>query len=97
MRRIERSLVRPRFMNMPCRSTSDPPHQFAHHDRAASAENDHGPRLPHQSVDDLIKLRMGHMTESSSFAALLATCFVETCPSGVVVLSGRRSDHPFRL
>jgi hypothetical protein len=56
-------------MNMPGRSTPDPPHQFAHHDRAATAKNNHGPRLPHQNVDDLVKLRMGHTIESSSFAA----------------------------
>jgi hypothetical protein len=56
-------------MNMPGRATPDPPHQFPQHNRAATAKNQPRPRLPHQSVDDLVKLRMGHTMESSSFAA----------------------------
>jgi hypothetical protein len=69
MRRLERSSVRSRFTNVPCGSSPDPPQQFAQQHSAASAKDDHRPGLPHQSVHELVKLRMGHIHICCEFHA----------------------------
>lgn len=69
MGRMKRSLVRSGFMDVPCGSSPDPPHQFPQHYRAATAKDRPRPGLPHQSVRELVKLRMGHAMKSSNFAA----------------------------
>jgi hypothetical protein len=56
-------------MKVPRGSTSDPAHQFPKQDYANPAKNDHRPRLPHQSVNQLVQMRIGHAKESSIFAA----------------------------
>jgi hypothetical protein len=69
MGHVERFLVRSRFMNIPGGASPDPAQQFAQHHRAHAAKNDHRPGFPHQDVDKLVELRMGHATKSSNFAA----------------------------
>lgn len=71
MRRIERSLVWSGFMDAPCGSPPDPAQQFAHYDRTATAEDRPRPGLPHQSVYELVKLRMGHATRKQQFCCLI--------------------------
>lgn len=71
MRRLERPLVCS-FTNVPCGSPRDPAQQFAQHNRAATAEDDHRPSLPRQSVYELVKLR-GHIHICCEFRANRAT------------------------
>ena len=61
MGRLECSSVRSWRTNVPCGSSRDPAQQFAQHDRAATAKNEHRPGLPGQSVDELVNLRIGHI------------------------------------
>jgi hypothetical protein len=56
-------------MNMPDGSSPEPAQHFAHYDRAATTKDRPRPGLPHQSVDKLVKLRIGHAINSSNFAA----------------------------
>jgi hypothetical protein len=56
-------------MNMPDGSSPDPAQQFPQHNRAATAKDRPRPGFPHQSVHELVELRMGHAIESSKFAA----------------------------
>lgn len=60
MGRVDRSPVRARFVNMPCGSPPDPAQEFTQQDQANPPKNDHRPRFPHQSVDQLVQLRIGH-------------------------------------
>ena len=69
MRHVQRFLVRPRFMNVPGGSSSDPAQQFAQHHHAHAEKNEQRPGLPHQDIGKLVKLRMGHTMKSSNFAA----------------------------
>jgi hypothetical protein len=73
MRRAERSLVRSGFMDVSCGSPADPPHQFAHHDRATTAKDRPRPGFPHQSGHELVKLRIGHGTRKQQFFCLMTT------------------------
>ena len=68
-RRLKRSWVRSRFMKDPCGSSSDPAQQFAQHNPATTAKDDHRPGLPHQSVHELVKLRIGHIHICCEFRA----------------------------
>jgi hypothetical protein len=69
MGRLERFSVRSLFTNVPFGSSSDPAQQFAQHNRAKPAKDDHRPGLPHQSVYELVKLRIGHVHICCEFHA----------------------------
>lgn len=69
MRRLERSLVRSRCMNVPCGSSPDPAQQFAQHNPAKTAKDDQQPGLPHQSVYELVQLQVGHIHICCEFRA----------------------------
>jgi hypothetical protein len=47
-------------MKVPRGSTPDPARQFTKQDDANPAKDDHRPGLPHQSVNQLVQLRIGH-------------------------------------
>jgi hypothetical protein len=90
MRRLERSLVRSRCTNVPCGSSPDPVQQFAQDNPAKTAKDDHRPGLPHQSVDELVKLRIGHIHICCEFRASL---FAKSDSYGI--FSGRRIKPRF--
>jgi|GEM_PF-6482966 hypothetical protein len=69
MRHVERFLVRSRFTKVPGGPSPDPAQQFAQHHRPHAANNEQWPGLPHQGVDKLVKMRVGHAITSSNFAA----------------------------
>ena len=52
-------------MNPPRGAAPQSAQQFPRDDRAAAAKDGHRPRPPHQSVDDLVQLRIRHAAESS--------------------------------
>jgi hypothetical protein len=56
-------------MNVACGSSPDPAQQFAQHNRAKTAKDYHRPGLPHQSVYELVKLRIGHIHTCCEFHA----------------------------
>jgi hypothetical protein len=56
-------------MNVPCRSSPDPAQQFAQHNPAKTAKDHQRPGLPHQSVHELVELRVGHIHTCCEFHA----------------------------
>jgi hypothetical protein len=71
VRRLERFPVRPWFMNMPDGSSPEAAQHFAHYDCAATTKDRPRPRLPHQSIDKLVKLRISHATRKQQFCCLI--------------------------
>jgi len=69
MRSAQRFLVWTGFMNPSRGAVPQPAQQFPHDDCAATAKDGQRPRPPHQSVDNLVQLRVRHAAESSSFVA----------------------------
>jgi hypothetical protein len=69
MGRLERSSAPSRFANGVFGSSPDPVEEFAQHNPATTAKDDHRPGLRHQSVYELVKLRIGHAKDGSNFAA----------------------------
>jgi hypothetical protein len=77
MRRLEYLAVRSRRMNNPFGALRDSSQQLAQENRAHTAKDDHRPGLPHQSVDELVKLRRSHAQKSSTFPARIWSAFSE--------------------
>ena len=91
MGRVDRSPVRARSMNLPGRSPPDPAEQFTQQDQANSAKDDQRPRFPHQSVDQMVQLRIGHTRICSGFRAKLPT---SQCDGRTLLRAGICSRGP---
>jgi hypothetical protein len=55
--------------NIPSDSSPDPAEQFTQHNRAATEEDNDWPGFPHQSMYELVKLRIGHIHPCCEFRA----------------------------
>jgi hypothetical protein len=56
-------------MEIPVGSAPNPAQQFAQHNRAATAKDHPRPGLPHQSVHEMVKLRIRHAKNRNNFVA----------------------------
>lgn len=65
MGRLERSSTPSRFTNDAFGSLPDPAQEFAQHNPATTAKDEHRPGLRDQCVDELVKLRIGHAQDGA--------------------------------